>query len=210
MHWYLESTSDAAQKLISLIAGERNIVTDLHDEHERLKTTQVAAYENFRTMDLQEDFNDYQVMHAFGESARAYERARSVQNRILETEAKHRARYSSYAAICGALLQIGKQALSADFGKSRNNAPEGPYIGSEPLRNVIWEGRNQSMHFETPDKVGAVIRQTFQGLENSFGSQFHMPSAPADLRNLAGEVIEILGWWEYSNYLAHMVSLLGP
>ncbi len=208
MHWYLESTEQAVKGLIALIHEERAALEALEDERDALKRKRDVLYNNFVTMDLNEDFNERQVMHAHGQAARAHEEVQSAERQIQAVAAKLGARASSYGAICGALLQIAKQGLSAQFGKSRNDAPEGSRIGSEPIRNVIWEGRNQSMHFETPEMVGARIRETFSALERCFGSRFTMPAEPAELRNLAGETVEVLGWRDYKKYLDDMTILL--
>jgi hypothetical protein len=208
MHWYLETTEHAVKALIGLIADERQLSEFLAHQHEAASRKSEHFYGNFRSMDLQEDFNDYQVMHAYAQSFRAHEEVQDVERQIAEVEAKRAARASSYAAICGALLQVAKQGISAEYGKHRDGAPEARRIGSEPLRNVIWEGRNQSMHFETPEQVGPKIRATFATLEADFGAQFHLPPAPGDLRNLAGEVVELLGWWKYETYLSDIGAFL--
>ena len=194
--------------LIALIHEERAALEVLKEEHNKLRYKRDLFYNNFETMDLNEDFNELQVIHAHGQAALAHEEVQSVEKQIESVAAKIGARASSYGAICGALLQIAKQGISSEFGKSRNDAPEGPRIGSEPIRNVIWEGRNQSMHFESPEQVGRKIRQTFSALEQSFGFQFHMSPEPADLRNLAGETVEVLGWWDYEKYLNDMAAFL--
>lgn len=47
----------------------------------------------------------------------------------------------------GAMLQISKQALSIAYGKQAN-APEGARVSCSCVRDLIWDGRNQSMHYE--------------------------------------------------------------
>jgi len=53
------------------------------------------------------------------------------------------------ANVAGAILQYAKQAISQGHGKKRDAAPVGRrQIACHPLRDVIWEGRNQSEHWE--------------------------------------------------------------
>ena len=208
MHWHLEATSEAATALIALIARERESGEVLEEMRESASRKRDFMFDDFRGKDLNDDFDERQVIHAYGQAYRAHQEVESIEGQIATKNAKRAARASSYAAICGALLQIAKQGISAQYGKHRDSAPQGRLLGSEPLRNVIWEGRNESMHFETPDKVGPKIRTTFSALEASFGPQFHLAPAPADLRNLAGEIIELLEWWKYENYVADMSTFL--
>ena len=208
MHWYLEATNEAATALIALIARERQSGDILEEMREAANRKRDFMFDDFRGKDLNDDFDERQVMHAYGQAYRAHQEVEGIEGQIATKNAKRAARASSYAAICGALLQIAKQGISAQYGERRDNAPQGRLLGSEPLRNVIWEGRNESMHFETPDKVGPTIRTTFSALEATSGLQFHLAPAPADLRNLAGEIIELLEWWKYENYVADMSTFL--
>lgn len=208
MHWYVESTGDASRALIRLIASERATRKRLEGEYESAAQKQEYTYEDFRSSDLQEDFNDLQVMAKFQRASVAGEDANEAKRQLENLKFRLEARASSYGAVCGALLQIAKQGLSAQFGKSRKNVPEGKLISVEPIRNIIWEGRNQSMHFEVPEQVGPVIRETFRNLEMAGNPQFHLDPAPAIQRNLAGEVIELLGWWEPDTYACDLETLL--
>jgi hypothetical protein len=52
-------------------------------------------------------------------------------------------------------------------------------IGDQPVKNIIWERRNQSIHFEEGGYKANVIR-CFQGLEKHFGSEFSLAAHPKD------------------------------
>jgi hypothetical protein len=174
MHWYLESTADAVKGLLQIAVLERQKLDALETEFGKLSKKHEFLYKDFRTADLQEDFDELQVQGKFDRAAGAGVEADAARLKTEEFKRNMEARASSHSAVCGAILQIAKQSLSAHFGRSRNNSPPGRTIGSESIRNVIWEGRNQSMHFEVPEQVGPVIRATFNKLESTFGARFHL------------------------------------
>lgn len=83
-----------------------------------------------------------------------------------------------------------------------------PTISSKnvSLLDVIWEGRNQSIHFEdksfhTPTdkcfktliKDPAKLYQNLKGYDNG--------------ENKAMEIVRILGWTKYSKYESDLLSL---
>lgn len=118
----------------------------------------------------------------------------------------------------GALLQISKQALSIAHGK-RENAPTGASISSTCVRDLIWHGRNQSMHYEETRLLplrndnGKVISgcstwvETFQKLNEQNPGRFEM--APP-YRSLAKDVLDTLGWiYDYGKFERDMGHLIG-
>jgi hypothetical protein len=107
----------------------------------------------------------------------------------------------STAILCGALLQLAKQGLSSVYG-AKANVPKGKEIGATTLRDVIWEGRNQAMHFEE-GKHKPELTDCFRALEVVFGAQFSLKSK----RNLSLYVIDALGWSTLAVYEADMMSL---
>lgn len=120
----------------------------------------------------------------------------------------------------GAFLQILKQALSIAYGE-RENAPPGPSVSSTCIRDLIWHGRNQSMHYEETrlmpvlNEQGKVIKgkgrsswvETFQKLNDQRPDRFEM-SPP--YRSLAKDVLDTLEWtYDYAKFERDMRNLLG-
>ncbi|SOB53861.1 hypothetical protein [Pseudomonas lundensis] len=118
----------------------------------------------------------------------------------------------------GALLQISKQALSIAYGK-RENAPTGASVSSTCVRDLIWHGRNQSMHYEETrlmplrNEKGKVITgcsswvEIFQKLNDQRPGRFEM-SPP--YRSLAKDVLDTLEWtYDYTKFERDMRHLLG-
>ncbi len=108
------------------------------------------------------------------------------------------ARAMSRGALAGSVLQIAKQGLSLVFG-AKGSVPPGRAVGSQALREVIWEGRNHAMHWEEgsprPDCVGC-----FDTLNEDFANLV------ADYRttNVSAEVVTILGWKDVDDFVADL------
>ena len=84
--------------------------------------------------------------------------------------------------------------------------PPGKRLGSETLKNVVWEGRNQAMHWDDGRYKSPAIA-CFANLERDFGPQFNLGGSPAS--SLAKAVIDLLKWTEFDVYMSDMHSLLG-
>lgn len=104
--------------------------------------------------------------------------------------------------IAGSVLQISKQGISSVYG-SLMNCPSGRILGGETLKNIVWQGRNQAMHFEESNYNQKVI-DCFANLKLDYGSRFSLGN-----KNLAYEVVRLLGWTSYNNYENDM-KLLFP
>lgn len=112
------------------------------------------------------------------------------------------ARQFAIAALSGTLLQFAKQGLSITHGKF-NNCPNGPFIGSQTLKEIIWNARNQSLHWEEKN-LHPSTKNCFKKLSIEFGftdfGMFHSS-------NLAYSVIKLLGWRTFEDFKATMLYL---
>jgi len=77
-------------------------------------------------------------------------------------------------------------------------------IGTQPIKNVIWQGRNQSIHYEEADPHQPVI-DCFQRLDADLGRTL---SASVLNTNLATCIIDIVGWHTHEAYEEDMMTLL--
>jgi len=107
----------------------------------------------------------------------------------------------SRSVIAGGVLQIAKQGISQVYS-GLHACPNGRSLGAEPLKNVIWQARNQTTHFEEGQYSNAV-RRCFRNLESQYGPRFQLAR-----ENLAFEVLQALGWRSYSAYERDMHTLL--
>ncbi|MDE5415726.1 hypothetical protein [Alkalihalobacterium chitinilyticum] len=119
-------------------------------------------------------------------------------------------KYDSLQALAGALLQIAKQGISTTYQHEDSpltRCKGGKKIKSQYLKNVIWEGRNQSMHYEegfTDDFK--KTKECFVKLKEDYNLNFDIDKNYK--KNLAKEVVLVLGWKTYEDYRKSMLSLV--
>jgi hypothetical protein len=105
----------------------------------------------------------------------------------------------SAAALGSALLQIAKQGIATVHGGPMS--PSGRPIGTQSLSVVIWEARNQAMHWE--DVRRRELRDCFETLARDVDPKF----GEYRERSLAFDVVELLGWRTVDSFNADLVSL---
>lgn len=207
MHQYITDTQYAVRGLIELITAEERQLSQLQSQYEGL--SRKVEYLNQSLLDA--PFNDVVPLR---EQAMAIDMYRTsgdlaaLQKQIIELQNSIDTKGASIDALCGAVLQIAKQGISTvHSGLSR--CPDGRSIGIgtgvEKLKNVIWQARNQSMHYEEGSFQSSVIN-CFAKLEASLGSKFSLSENVG--KNLAHDVIQELGWKDYLRYESDMQSLI--
>jgi len=157
-------------------------------------------YDNATRIDLWDDDTD--IDREANLAGLRHSQKVEVRAQIDAISASREARRMSVSAIAGALLQLGKQGISVVHTKSRNDAPPGRPVGAQPLREVIWEGRNHSMHWEEGNPHPPVVTcfdQLVQDLDPKLGNY--------RIENVAMEVIEALGWYTYDDVRADLLQL---
>jgi hypothetical protein len=203
MHQYILDTEYAVRGLIDLITVEEKQLSQLQNKYGGLSSK--AKYLNQQLMDA--PFNDnVDPLREQGiaiDSHRTHEELTNLQKQIVALQASIDAKSVSINVLCGAVLQIAKQGISIVYGHL-SQCPDGRSIGIEKLKNVIWQARNQSMHYEEGDFKQPVI-DCFANLESSLGNQFSLSLNRG--KNLAHDVIEELGWKDYSIYESDLKSL---
>ncbi|WP_156376152.1 hypothetical protein [Methylobacterium sp. Leaf117] len=117
-----------------------------------------------------------------------------------EQESVLQARKFSRAALSGTVLQLAKQGISIVHGKL-SDAPTGPNLKGAPLSSVIWQARNQALHWEE-GSFSKSVTDCFEGMSTKWPTL----SAYRD-KNLAFEVVEVLGWTHYEAFEIDMMSL---
>lgn len=125
--------------------------------------------------------------------------ARDATLRQLMAEAG--ATESDIGIAAGAVLQVGKQALSYRFGpKGSIPIANARCIGTQTVIDVIWEGRNHAMHWEESKPGNAkVMMLTLQG-------DGLLNVRPGE--NQAADLLEILGWRSADDVLDELKQLV--
>ena len=202
MNPYLIDTEFASRTLINAIFGEQERISQIGII---LKEFEFLQWD-FTTADLHEDFDEYQIQHKFNKMAKFHAEKNIANKRIekerLELELVNKA--ESLNSLAMSLLQIAKQGISIEYN-GLTLCPEGRLLKSESLKNVIWQGRNQSIHYEENNPHNQV-KNCFTNLMTDFGNKFDIFSSNPS--NKAKEIVELLEWNNYENYLNDMKSLL--
>lgn len=105
----------------------------------------------------------------------------------------------SMSTLAGTILQIAKQTISLRHNEKPNiNARQ---IGTQNIVDVIWEGRNHSVHWEEGEPRPNV-RNMFDSLYKDFGTQFVAG------RNNSLSILGVLDWKSTSNVTNDLKKLV--
>jgi hypothetical protein len=187
------------------------VLGELHIEHEHLARLKkelaaltAATEDGYRRADflsLNPDLDDDGLGTAihwdtyFGADKDRHYTAKDVA----AAETRISARSFSIAALSGNLLQYGKQGLSLQYGKDRDGCPIGREIAGVPLHEVIWQGRNQALHWED----GAFHAKTTALFEH-LAAKVSPTFAEYKTRSVAYDVVTLLGWRKTEDFMCDM------
>lgn len=207
MNQYLPDTKFAAKSLIDTIHEEENKFSSLSARFDKLKKVYDTLYLDYSSSDLQEDFSPLQVQDKFIRAAKFAE-DNELKGKKLELDKLERsiiAKKDSINSLSMSLLQIAKQGISSVHGNP-SNCPNGRLVGSETLKNIIWQGRNQAIHCEEGNP-NQKVKDCFANLSNDYGDDFDITMDYTD--NKAKNIVDLLEWSDYDNYEKDMISLIG-
>lgn len=204
MNQYISETEYAVKNLIDLAASEENQIEELKKKLAPIEAKYKIHKWDFETSDLHKDFSDIYVIAAFQRMAKAGKEAGKLEQEINSLQALIGSRQSAIQSICGAILQIAKQGISI-VHNGLANAPDGRNIGTLKIKDVIWQARNQAIHFEEGNFSQKVVN-VFSSLERDFGADFSL--AQHQKKSRAKQIIFLLGWNDYANYSNDMQRLL--
>lgn len=201
---YLTEIEYAATHVIDSLWREHEEAAALRKEIETLRKTAEANYARADWIQQNAEDSDDVMLGVgihwdtyFGEDKDQHYKSKDLN----DLEDRLATREFSFASLAGTLLQFAKQGLSAVYG-SPTNWPEGQAIGSQPLKTVILEARNQSEHWEAGNPRPRV-EACFQALEAEKGKDFGQYKT----KNLAFEVVSMLGWHKFSDFKNDMLSM---
>lgn len=145
--------------------------------------------------------DDADPQRDWAKAVRNYQAAEKTEEELRQRMA---ARAMSRGALAGAILQIAKQGLSLVFGP-KSLVPGGRTVGSQPLREVVWEGRNHALHWEEGNPKAPVI-MCLDALNTDFGN------CVANYRtaNTSVEIVQLLGWTSFENLASDLQTFEGP
>ena len=202
MRSYLSETQHACETLLPSIWYEREAVEILKGKISALTAATVEGYRRAEAFQQLEDPDDYMLgvgMHwdtYFGADKELYH----AEGALPQLEQKRDSRTFACSLMAGSVLQFAKHGLSLAHGGIKS-CPNGRQVHGVDLKSVIWQGRNQSMHWEEgkPRPEVVLCFDTLKANDTAFSNYF--------TQNLAFEIVRILGWREFANFEADMISL---
>ena len=202
---YIQEVDHAVKQLLSGIWSEREKLDDLERKYSNLSKAVKANYDRASSLALNAEDPEEVAMavgvhwdNYFGEDKERHNTKTEIDS-IKEQISAHQ---FSIESLSGALLQHAKQGISLQHN-GLQNCSDGRLIGTQPLKDVIWQGRNQAIHWEEGNFNQKVI-DCFQKLEQDIDIKF----AGYTTKCMAFDVVELLGWNNKSDFDRDMQSLV--
>lgn len=200
---YADETEYASRNLIELVGHEEKRLADLTAALRGEEAKYRANKWDFETSDLNDDFSDVYVQAAFHRMAKAHQETQKLKGEVETLQTSIGTKQFAIQAICGALLQIAKQGISLVHGNLAATPP-GRNVGDEPLKDIIWQGRNQALHYEDGNFSSAVVT-LFAQLEKTCGREFALANHVRQSR--AKQIVHLLGWIDHKVFDNDLRSL---
>jgi hypothetical protein len=201
---YVKEIEYAAASLIPVIWAERDRVHQLEAEVASLAKIAEQNYIQAESVQMNAEDPDDVAMGAgmywatyFGEDKERHDKDKD-REALVEQIGVHAV---SVASLATSLLQLAKQGVSVAHG-GLAQCPNGRSIGTQFLKDVVWQGRNHGIHWEEGNPHPAVQR-CFDLLAKETDSVF----AEYKRRNVTADVVELLGWKDFARFKADMLSL---
>lgn len=201
---YLNEMEYAVSRVIESLWHEHGEAKVLRAEVDKLQRVAAENYERAHFIQQNaEDADDLMLgvgMHwdtYFGEDKDQHYKSKDLAT----LEASLALREFSLSSLAGTLLQYAKQGLSASFGAPAS-WPQGRLIGTQNLKTIILEARNQSEHWEEGNPKPRV-QQCFDTLATEKTPDF----AEYRTKNLAFKVVSLLEWRSYTKFKADLLSM---
>ena len=163
-----------------------------HQGYARAESLKLADDDDDFMMGVGEYWNTY-----FGSDKERFYKDKELQDVV----AKFTAHEFSVQSLSADLLQFAKQGMSI-VHSGLKTSPPGRSIGTQALRDVIWQGRNQALHWEAHNFTPAVVN-CFQRLAQDVDPKFSYYNS----RSMAFDVVELLGWGDFAHFRTDMLLL---
>jgi hypothetical protein len=214
---YLAEVRHAVEGLLPLIwqeqdtlSGRKEQLAERKAELGRLERQVNKEYENAAWLLNNPEWDDEGIGtlsywdNYFGPDKERYhlgQRIPGMQAAVESAEASVEAHRFSIDVLASTVIQIAKQGMSVVH--SRKPAGTGRPIGSsQHLSEVVWEARNQGAHWEERNPFPAVVA-CFTALAGEVDQVF----GDFRIRNVALDVIAMLGWRTFEDFERDMLSL---
>lgn len=201
---FIADTKYASTALITAISADHKRLSFLPKEIELASNAAKYWAARYEREEETEDFDDVQLQGAYVLAHSQQQQATHKADELALLQQELQDRYDSLNTLSGALLQIAKQGISVVYGNK--DGPVGiRQIAGQALHAVIWEARNQSMHYEE-GSLRAPVMAMFNALQASHGDTFSLTIHHRE--NLAYEVVKLLSWDNSEQYFNDLNDLL--
>ncbi|MDP3195322.1 hypothetical protein [Tabrizicola sp.] len=201
---YLNEVRYGCEAILPIVWKEREAVEALKARIATLTAQTEDGYRRAQFLQQFEDPDDYMMgvgLHwdtYFGADKERYHAVADLPS----LEQVRDIRSFACAALAGSVLQFAKQGISLVHG-GLQNCPAGRQVHGVDIKLVIWQGRNQSMHWDEGQFTPSV-RACFDSLkvcDSSFNDY------DSKVRSVAFDVVRLLGWREYAAFETDMMAL---
>lgn len=201
---YLNEIEHASTSLLQTIWDEHTRIGQIEDQITNLAPVVEDNYRRAQSVQqFAEDSDDVMMgvgmywENYFGADKELYHKDQDRQQ-LVNQIATHS---FSVASLAGSLLQHAKQGISLAHG-GLGNCPNGRAIGSQHLKTVIWQSRNQTIHWEDGN-FHPPTTDCFNALAADIDPKYNQFTN----RNMAFDVIELLGWKSFKQFSDDLTSL---
>jgi hypothetical protein len=211
MHQYIIETGNTVRTLLELLIHEESLIKEQTAKLHKAVIEIKAHGWNFQTDDLNDDFPEPYIKAAFFRIENSTAGADKLKSEIARYQAILGTHQSTTQTLCASILQIAKQGISLVHGsfllpdRYIINTPPGRILASLTLRDIIWQACNQVAQCKR-EPYGKPVIDFFSELERFHGPQFSLEQHPHQSR--AKQIIRLLGWLDYRDYVIDMQLLL--
>lgn len=201
---YVQEIEHAATTILNTLWTEVKRFEELDAEIKKLEKVVKHNYQQARAWQESEDPEDVAMgagiywQTYFDEDKERHHKSQDKEQ-LEQQITVHR---FSMGSMAGSLLQFGKQGISLAYRSPDKTPKPGRMIGSQRLPDVIWCGRNQSLHWED-EKFMKKTDECFQLLTKEVCNKF----ADFEKRNQGFHLVHHLGWTDYDKLKADLLSL---
>lgn len=200
---YLKEVEHAVTTVITEIHRENDQLSALRSELAKFTAATDDGYHRVEFLAMNPDLDDEFLGTGiywdtyFGVDKDRFHKGIEIQSAVKRVAAHE----FSISTLSGCLLQFGKQGISLHFGRKRACCPDGRILFGMPLHEVIWQARNQALHWED-NSFRPPIEDCFQTLAKSdpVFSQYKC-------RSLAYEIVLLLGWRSLDDFRRDLMLL---
>lgn len=200
---YMPEIRPAVEVVIDEIHTERKILGEAEERLARLTIETEHGYRKAEFLQMNPDLDDDFLGTAiFWDTYFGPDRDRHHTNvEVEKIKAQIQVKAFSLSALGGTLLQFGKQGISLQYG-GLAACPAGREIDGMSLRDLIWFGRNQVIHWDEGEFKGST--KTFlEQLDTTKGGPF----SDYRTRSLSLDIINLIGWNTADEFQNDMLSL---